>query len=284
MSANSKAIWKRRIVRGIIYLFMIAISLLALFPLYTMFISATHDNYDIVTQINLLPGGQFLGNFRRLVKSADIWRGLLNSCVLTTVTIVVELYFAALAGYAFSKINFRGKKFLFGVVMVSMMLPGQLGIIGYYRQVSALKLLDSYIPLILPAIASCFAIFFFKQYLDESLPNELIEAAYMDGCKEISLYHKIVIPIMVPALVTQGVMSFVGSWNAYLQPLILLRTQSKLTLPVLIASLTDSSGSSADYGARYVGMVITVIPLMILFAFTSRVITEKISIGSAVKG
>jgi multiple sugar transport system permease protein len=167
--------------------------------------------------------------------------------------------------------------------MVAMMIPGQVGIIGFFKEMSDLKLLNSYIPLIFPSIAGCFSVFFFKQYLDGSLPDEILEAAYIDGCKELISYHRIVLPIMVPALVTQGVMSFIGHWNSYMNPLIILRETKKMTLPILVASIKSKSGMSADFGGQYVGILISVIPLIIIFAFSSKLIMDKISIGAAIK-
>lgn len=162
------------------------------------------------------------------------------------------------------------------------MLPGQLGIIGFYKEVQSMNLLNSYFTLIVPTIANCFAVFFYKQYLDGALPNELLEAAIVDGCKELRIFHKIVLPLMIPALVTQGVMTFIGTWNSYLTPLIILNDKKKLTLPLMIATVRDAT--HADYGAQYVGMLVSVIPMVIVFCFTSKIIMEKISIGAVVKG
>ena len=118
--------------------------------------------------------------------------------------------------------------------------------------------------------------------MDSGVPNELIEAAYADGCKETAIFHKIVLALMRPALVTQGVMSFIGSWNSYLTPLIILNDKKKMTLTLLIATVRDAT--HADYGAQYVGMLISVIPLVIVFCLSSKIIMEKISLGAAVKG
>lgn len=276
------ALVRRKIGRFFIYLFCIIIAVAAFYPLFTMVISSSHDSYNIVTKINLLPGDFFARNYARLTQNMDVWRGFFNSLMLAGVNVVVTLYFSALTAYAFSKFRFKGQNFLFGVVMVAMMLPGQIGVIGFFREISNFGLLDSYLPLIIPGIANCFCVFFFKQYLDGGLPNEIIEAAYSDGCKELAIFHRMVLPIMSPALVTQGVMVFIGSWNSYMMPLIILRSGEKQTLPLLIATVRDSM--VADYGAQYVGMLISVIPLIIIFCLASRVIMDKISIGAAVKG
>ena len=273
---------KKYAARIVVYLFAIAVAVTAFYPFFVMIISATHDNYNIVAKINVLPGNQLAVNYARLTQNIELYRGIFNSVILAVAVTAVQNYFTAMAAYAFSKFEFKGKNVLFGVVMVAMMLPGQLGIIGFYKEIQALNLLNSYFTLIVPTIANCFAVFFYKQYLDGGLPNELLEAAVVDGCGELKIFHRIVIPLMVPALVTQGVMTFIGNWNSYLTPLIVLNDKKKMTLPLMIATVRDST--HADYGAQYVGMLVSVIPMVIVFCFASRIIMEKISIGAAVKG
>ena len=273
---------KKYAARTVVYLLAIAVAVTAFYPFFVMIISATHDNYNIVAKINVLPGNQLAVNYARLTQNIELYRGIFNSVILAVAVTAVQNYFTAMAAYAFSKFEFKGKNVLFGVVMVAMMLPGQLGIIGFYKEIQALNLLNSYFTLIVPTIANCFAVFFYKQYLDGGLPNELLEAAVVDGCGELKIFHRIVIPLMVPALVTQGVMTFIGNWNSYLTPLIILNDKKKMTLPLMIATVRDST--HADYGAQYVGMLVSVIPMVIVFCFASRIIMEKISIGAAVKG
>ena len=273
---------KKYFIRSIIYVFLIAVAMIAFFPLYSMLISSTHDNYNITTQVNILPGNSLFDNYERLNENLNIWLGFRNSFIIAISSTILGLYFPSLTAYAFSKFQFPGKKTLFTIILIAMMLPGQIGVIGFFKEMSDLKLLNSYIPLIVPSIANCFGVFFFKQYLDGSLPNEIIEAAYVDGCKELYIFHRIVLPIITPALVTQGVMVFIGNWNSYMNPLIIIRETSKMPLAVLIAAVKGAN--SADYGAQYVGILISVIPLLIIFSFASRVIMDKITVSAAIKG
>lgn len=268
--------------RTVIYLFAAAVAVAAFYPFFVMLISATHDNYNIVARVNILPGDKLAENYARLTQNIELYRGILNSVFLAVTVTLVQNYFVAMAAYAFAKFEFKGKNVLFSIVLVAMMLPGQLGIIGFYKEIQALNLLNSYFTLIVPTIANCFAVFFYKQYIDGALPNELLEASIVDGCREITIYHRVVLPLIVPALVTQGVMTFIGTWNSYLTPLIVLNDKNKMTLPLLIATVRDST--HADYGAQYVGMLVSVIPMVIVFCFASKIIMEKISIGAAVKG
>ncbi len=283
MDINTQAIIKRRLSHGGCYLVLLVVAVACFFPFYAMLMGSTHDNLAITTTLTLTPGDKFMDNYNRMMQNKDIWGGFMNSLWLAIVNTSLCLYFSALTGYAFAKFDFKGRNVLFGFIMVVMMLPGQLGVIGFFRLISDMKLLNSYVPLIVPAVSNCFAVFFFKQYIESGLPNEMIEAALMDGCREISIYHKIVLPCIGAALVTQGVMSFIGNWNSYLNPLIILTETRKMTLPVLLASI-KSGGGSADYGAQYVGILISVAPLLVIFTFANKVIMEKIAIGAAVKG
>lgn len=280
---NDRAKLKRFSSRALCYLVLLSVAVVSFLPFYIMLMGATHDNYHITSTVTWLPGKHFMANYERMMQNKDIWRGFANSLMLAVCNSALCLYFSSLTAYAFSKFRFRGRGLLFGIIVVMMMMPGQIGVIGFFQQMRDMNLLNSYIPLIVPSIANCFAVFFFKQYLDGSLPNELVEAALIDGCPELTLFHRIVLPVMVPALVTQGVMSFIGNWNSYLNPLIILTEGKKMTLPVLLASI-KSGGGAADYGAQYVGILISVIPLLVIFAFANKVIMEKIAIGSAVKG
>jgi multiple sugar transport system permease protein len=269
-------------IRGLAYLFCILLACTTSFPFFSMLISSTHESYEIVTRLNILPGGAFMANYERLTRNINVWRGMFNSFLVAAAATAITAYFSLLTAYGFSKFRFKGRNFLFSVILVTMMLPGQLEILGFFRQMNVYRLLDTYWPLLIPGIANCGAVFFLKQYLDSGLPDEIIESAFMDGCRELSIFHRIVFPLARPALITQGIMSFIGSWNSYLMPLIMLRTKDKMTMPILIATVRDTM--HAEYGAQFVGMLLTVIPLVLLFCFASRVIMEEISVGAAVKG
>lgn len=278
----SSILFRRNLLRFLANLFCFLVAIVAFYPFFVMVISASHDNFNIMSKINVLPGTKLVENYQRLTRNINIFSGIKNSLFLSVCVTLVETYFAVMAAYAFSKFQFRFRNFLFGVVLVFMMLPGQIGIIGFYKEVQAMHLMNSYLPLIVPSIANCFAVFFYKQYMDTSLPSELIEAAIIDGCREIDIFHRLVVPIMRPAMVTQAVLTFIGTWNSYLNPLILLNDKSKFTLTLLIATVRDAT--HADYGAQYLGMVISVIPTIVIYCFGSKTIMEKITVGAAVKG
>ncbi|MCL2362603.1 MAG: carbohydrate ABC transporter permease [Defluviitaleaceae bacterium] len=273
---------RRLLVRGVSHLFLFAIALTAFYPFFVMIISSTHNHFNIMTTINILPGNSLGDNWERLTRHINIFRGTANSLVIAISATILQNYFTLMGGYAFSKFLFKGRSGMFAFVVIMMMIPGQISIIGFFHTVRQMGLINSYIPLIIPGIANSFAVFFYKQYLDGALPNEMIEAAVMDGCREINIFHQIVLPLAKPALVVQGVLIFIGSWNSYLTPLIILNDRDRMTLPLLIATVRDAN--HAEVGAQYLGMLISIIPIVIIFCFSSKVIMERISIGAAVKG
>ena len=164
-----------------------------------------------------------------------------------------------------------------------MMIPGQLGLIGFYNLVSSLKLINSYIPLIIPAIAAPGTVFFLRQYILSVMPMALLEAGRIDGAGELYMFHKIALPIMAPGIATMAIGGFIGNWNSYLVPLIILTKNEKFTLPVMIASLSASTDIANNQGATYLAVAISIIPILIVFCFCSKYIISSISAGS-VKG
>ncbi|AEE97204.1 carbohydrate ABC transporter permease [Mahella australiensis] len=271
----------KKFANVILYVFLIIIMLLCLIPFYSMLISSTHDNTSITTKLLVLPSNNFLDNYARLTQTINVWRGFLNSAIIAISSTTLTLYFSALVAYGFSKFQFYGRDSLFAFVVATMMIPGQLGIIGFYKLMNDIGLINSYIPLIIPSIANAFGIFFMKQMCDTAVPNEIIEASYVDGCGELKLFNSIVLPMLLPALAALGILSFIGAWNSFLMPLIILIDNSLQPLPVMIASVRTQF--TADYGAQYVGILISVMPIIIIFSISSRWIMNSVSIG-AVKG
>ena len=264
-----------------VYIFLIVLAIICLLPFYSMLIASTHSSTDISTKLVLLPGDDFLANYRRLMALINIWQGFLHSLLIATSATALALYFSALAGYSFSKLSFAGRGLLFACVLATMMIPNQLGIIGFFHLVSTLHMLNTYWPLILPSIANAFAIFFFRQTCETSVPTELIEAARMDGASELRIFHWIVLPLLRPALATLCIFLFISKWNDFLTPLIIIFDNSKQTLPVMVAMTKGQFAT--DYGAQYVGIVISIMPIMIVFALASRHVIHGITMG-AIRG
>ncbi|MDF2646694.1 MAG: sugar transporter permease [Paenibacillus sp.] len=269
------------ILKIIIYVVLIAIALTCLLPFYSMIITSTHTNSDIARKLLIVPGDQFLVNYHRLIETVNIWRGLGNTLFITITATLINVYFAALAGYGFSKYNFRYKGVLFMITLGTMMIPGQLGIIGFYKLMDVFHMLNTYYPLLLTSVYNAFGIFLVKQFADTSVPTEIIESGRIDGYGEMQLFHRIILPLMSPALATLAIFAFIGKWNDFLVPMIILFDADMQTLPVMIASV--KSQFSSDFGAQYVGIVISVVPILVFFSFMSKRIINGVAAG-AVKG
>ncbi|MFS0613441.1 carbohydrate ABC transporter permease [Lederbergia ruris] len=266
------------IIKTIIWIVIVIAAILCLIPFYSMIITSTHRNSEIARKLLLLPGGQFIDNYQRLVDVVPIWRGFINSLIITVISTIIGLYFSALSGYGFSKYKFKGNGILFASVLATMMVPGQLGIIGFFRLMNEMGLVNTYWPLILPSISNAFALFFFKQVADNTVPKEMLESARIDGSREITTFHRIALPLMGPSIATMGIFLFIGKWNEFLQPMILIFDNKLQTLPVMIASVR--SQFNVDYGAQYVGIVISVIPILIVFALFSKQIIGNVMAGA----
>ncbi|PGY15125.1 carbohydrate ABC transporter permease [Bacillus sp. AFS031507] len=282
---KSKTIKERKIKKLLgkfaIYIFLIIVALTCLLPFYSMMITSTHANSDIARKLLLLPGTEFMNNYNRLLDTVPIWRGFVNSVFITVTSTILSLYFSALAGYGFSKFNYKGKNILFMAVLGTMMIPGQLGIIGFFKLMDTFNMLNTYWPIILPSISNAFGIFFMKQMCDSSVPTEILESGRIDGCGELKIFHRLVLPLLMPAVATLGIFSFIGKWNDFLTPMIILFDNELQPLPVMIASV--KSQFSTDFGAMYVGIVISVIPILIFFSIVSKKIISGVTAG-ALKG
>ncbi len=260
------------------YLFLIILSIICFIPFYIMIINATHSNVEINNGLNLLPGRYLLDNYKRMSESINIWKGFSNSLLISIVSTLLTAYFASLTAYGFAKFKFRGNKVLYWFVLSTMMVPGQLGLIGYFQLNKKLGLLDTYLPLILPAIANGNAVFWINSYIGSSISNSLIESARIDGCQELKIFNKIILPLIVPAIATISIFNFVASWNDFMRPLVLIFSPSKFTLPVLVANLRGTY--TRDFGATYLGIAISVVPIMIAYVFLSRYILNGLTIGA----
>ncbi len=271
------------IKKSILYILLVILAVSCLIPFLLMTVNATRSGSEIATSFTLIPGHSIKDNWNTVSKYFNLFRGMLNSLIIAVPSTLLTAYFSSLTAYGLAMYKFKGNKVLFTIIIVFMMIPGQLGLIGFYNLCTKLKLVNSYIPLIIPAIASPGTVFFLRQYILAALPPQLIEAARIDGATEIHSFHRIVIPVISPGIATMSIMGFIGSWNSYLVPMILLTDKNKFPLPVMVATLRASTDINANQGAIYLSVAISVLPIIIVFAFCSKYIISSISEGS-VKG
>ena len=267
------------IKKSIIYICLIALALTCVLPFILMMVNATRSGREIMTSFTFIPGTSLKDNWQIVSDYFNLFLGFWNSIKVAVPATVLTAYFSAITAYALAIYKFKGRNLIFYTIVVFMMIPGQLGLIGFYNLIARMKLIDSYIPLILPAIAAPGTVFFLRQYVLSVLPTSLLEAARIDGAGEFHIFHKIVFPIMVPGIATMAIGGFIGNWNSYLVPLLLLNTPKKFTLPVMIASLNSSNDISSNQGAIYLAVAISVIPILVVFCFCSKYIISSISAG-----
>lgn len=272
-----------KIKKGILYLALVLLSLICLLPFLMMMVNATRSGNEIMTSFTLIPGHSIKENWAVVSNYFNIFKGILNSVIVAVPATLLTAYFSAMTAFALAIYKFKGKNILFAVILLFMMIPAQLSLLGFYDLVSFLKLINSYIPLIVPAVAAPGIVFFLKQYVESVLPPALLEAARIDGASEIFIFHKIGLPIMAPGIATMSIGAFIGNWNSYLTPMLILTKTEKYTLPVLIATLNSSTDIVSNQGATYLAVAISIIPILIVFCFCSKYIISSISAGS-VKG
>ena len=269
-----------KIKKGILYICLTLLAAACLLPFWLMIVNATRSGVEITHSFSFLPGKSLKDNWTALFNYVNLFQGFWNSIKVAVPATLLTAYFSAITAYAMAIYKFKGNNTLFKVIIIFMMIPAQLSLIGFYNLCQKLHLVDSYIPLILPAIAAPGIVFFLRQYVQSTLSRALLEAARIDGASELRIFHKIVLPIMAPGIATMSIGSFIGNWNNYLVPLILLNTPNKMTLPVMITTLNAATDLQKNQGAIYLGVAISVVPILIVFCFCSKYIISSISAGS----
>lgn len=269
-----------KVKKAILYLLLILLGAACLLPFLLTMVNATRSGVEITKSFTLIPSTHLKENLDIVFSYFNLFKGMWNSLVVAVPATVLTAYFSALTAYGLAMYKFKGNKVLFYSIVIFMMIPGQLGLIGFYNLCTKLHLVNSYIPLIIPAIAAPGTVFFLRQYVLSVLPPSLIEAARIDGAGELYSFHRIVLPIMSPGIATMSIMAFIGSWNNYLMPMIILNKNDKFTLPVMMATLRASTDIQANQGAIYLAVAISVIPILLVFCFCSKYIISSISAGS----
>jgi len=265
-----------------LYLALVALALLTLFPFYWMFVLATHSQSSIYSAPPPLWFGAFLQrNYESLMAQLPFLRNIWNSLYIATMATVTTMFFSSLGGFAFAMYDFRFKKQLFGFVIGSLLIPPLLGIIPYYLIIQFLGWLDQPRAIWFPGMASAFGIFLMRQYVASSVPRDLMDAARIDGASEFRIYWSVVVPIIRPGLATLGMLTFIGTWNNFLGPLIVLNTRENFTIPLALRTLQGMI--QTDWGATLVGTSMAVLPLLIIFVLASRQVIEGLVAGS-IKG
>lgn len=275
---------ENRVLKVIIYVVCIFLAILSIMPFWIMIVNATRSTTQIQQHaISLIPSTYALKNLNVLLgKSFDPMLGFLNSLTISTFSTACAIYFSTLTAYALVIYRWKWRDAFFSFIMAVMMIPAQITMIGFYQMVYKIHMTNNFLMLILPAIASPSMVFFMRQYMKPSLSEEIVQSARIDGAKEFYIFNRIVLPIMKPAIATQAIFSFVTSWNQLFMPMILLTSKEKYTLPIMV-SLLRGDIYKTEYGAVYLGLTLTALPLIIVYLFLSKYIIAGVALGS-VKG
>jgi cellobiose transport system permease protein len=260
------------------------ITFLSIFPFYWMFVVSSNTNAEISkSPPSLIPGGRFLIVAQKVLNAEGVYfnSALMNTFVVGISIAVAQVVFSAFAGFAFAKLNFKGRKFFILFIVGTMMLPSQLGIIPLFILVKNLHMIDTLYALIVPALVTAFGVFWMRQIIDAQVPNELLEAASIDGASVPRIFFGVVLPIIRQSSFVLGLFAFLAAWNDYLWPTIVLQNPHHFTLQVALTQLKPMYG--LDYALQMGGAFLATAPLLILFIFVGRKLVSGVMDG-AVKG
>ena len=232
----------------------------------------------------MIPSKYAAKNFSGIIHGTQpIFTGLLNSFIVAAFTAFLCTYFSTVTAFAIYAYDFKLKKAIFTFILAIMMIPTQVTALGFVQLVDKMGLMNSFIPLIVPAIASPVVFFYMKQSMDAALPKELLESSRIDGAGEFRIFNQIALPLMKPSIAVQAIFSFVSSWNNYFTPALILKKDNKKTLPILIALLRGADFLKFDMGQVYMFIACSILPVIIVYLCLAKNIVAGMTSG-AVKG
>lgn len=260
---------------------LILLSFMCLFFFYVLIINATRSHAELQKGFSALPGKYFFTNLKNVANdgSFPMFRGILNSLIVSGCSAALCTYFSALTAYGLYAYDFKGKKVAFTFIMAILVMPTQVTAMGFLKLVTNMGMYDSLLLLIIPSIASPAVFYFMYSYLQSSLPISLVEAARIDGSGEFKTFNHIVLPIMKPAIAVQAIFTFVGSWNNYFVPALIIQSKNKMTVPILIATLRGADYMNFDMGKIYMMITVAIVPIIIVYLLLSKYIIAGVTLG-----
>ena len=271
-----------KIVRtAIAYAVLIILTFLCLFFFYVLIINATRSHAELQKGFSALPGTHFLENLKNVANdgSFPMFRGIFNSLLVSICSAALCTYFSSLTAYGLYAYQFKARKAAFTFIMAILVMPTQVTAMGFLRLVTKMGLYDTLWPLIIPSIASPAVFYFMYSYLQSSLPLSLVEAARIDGSGEFRTFNKNVMPIMKPAVAVQAIFTFVGSWNNYFVPALIIQSKDKMSVPILIATLRGADYMNFDMGKVYMMIMVAIVPIIIMYLLLSKYIIAGVTLG-----
>lgn len=269
-------------IRSIVaHVVLIILSFMCLFFFYVLIVNASHSHAELQKGFSALPGKYFWKNLLNVANdgSFPMFRGILNSIIVSGCSAVLCTYFSSLTAYGLYAYDFKARNVAFTFIMAILVMPTQVTAMGFLRLITKMGLYDSLIPLIIPSVASPAVFYFMYSYLQSSLPMSLVEAARIDGSGEFRTFNSIVLPIMKPAIAVQAIFTFVGSWNNYFVPALVIQSKSKMTVPILIATLRGADYMNFDMGKIYMMITVAIVPIIIVYLLLSKFIIAGVTLG-----
>lgn len=296
LKSQAKMLSTRRII---CYAVLVLLAILSLFPFYIMVVNATRSHPQIQSGFSAIPGTQLWLHIKQFIKSErwfdvvagqqverkvygtsyPIFRGLGNSFLVAIFTAAFTTYFSAMTAYGIYMYNFKGKKTAFKFIMAVMMVPAQVSTLGFLQLITKLGIMNSYIPLIIPAIAAPVVFFYMYQSMEATLPYSIVEAARVDGSNEFYTFNAIVCPMLKPAFAVQSIFAFVSSWNNYFVPALVISDKKLWTVPIVIANARSADYMMFDLGVNYTLMTVAILPLIVIYFLLSRYIIGGVTAG-----
>jgi ABC-type glycerol-3-phosphate transport system permease component len=268
-------IWKKIALYTILILLAVTMAL----PFYMMFIYSTLSTTQIYSYPPVVWFGQnVMNNLTSMNKIVNFMQSFLNSLFVTVSSVVLVLLFCSMGGYAFAMHNFKYKKQLFAILLFTMMVPWTAGVIPWFWMMSKFGWINSFNALIIPGAANAFGIFWMRQYCSKNVPQSILDAARIDGCSEWTIFFRVVSPVILPAYASLGIMQFVNVWNSFMQPLLILRQKTRLTLPLMLRTMISDRGT--DYGAMMLASTCAVLPLLVVFLIASKYFMSGLTAGA----
>ncbi len=259
----------------LIYTLLITASLTFLYPFYWMVVASLAPESEIGS-LTFLPSSFSWHSYTQMFSKIPIGKAFMNSIITASITTAGVIAFCSMVGYALAKMEFRGRKAIFYIIIFTMTLPFQITLIPNYITMVKLGLVDTYAALILPFLLNAFAILMFRQAF-MTIPQALIDAARIDGCSEIRIIFQVLFPNIIPTIVTVGILSFMNSWNEVLWPLIVIRDESLMTMPQMVTLFSVGGRSEAQLGVKLAAAVVLAMPIMIAYAFFQKYFIQSMA-------
>ena len=261
--------------KTLLYLVLIIGGLMFAYPFLWM-ISATFKPEIEIGEIGLWSSNLTLNSYKAVISKIPISRALLNSLFVSTSVTLSVIFFGSIVGYALSRLRFFGRDFIFGVILFTMVIPFQITLIPMYILMVKFGWVDTYLSLIVPGMISAFGILLFRQFFMD-IPQDLIDAARIDGCNDFSILFKIIWPLSKPVIITVGIISFMGSWNDVLWPLIVIRVQKLMTMPQLVTIFATGGQAEGQLGAKLAAATLLAVPIVLVYSFFQRYFIESMA-------